>query len=215
MTAVFTESVIDLSEEKMDALQTAYSNFKQETGKLTEKNSEDRIYNFTKLKNAEKVSERFPLLGGGTPTMIDLKNFAANVKAVFPELEEVSSEVVKALDNSVVYNKRGSAYKRGGGLSIHQPPLKLNGSINLDKLATEIIDVDEENKTASITLTEEDMKNVESVRYVIFEFMPRNDGAEKFDSALLGEDSEVAENRQEGTFKISFKDKKCVTLDGG
>lgn len=217
--SVFTESVIDLSEEKMDALQTAYSNFKKETDRLIDKNSENLIYNFTKLKNAENVSERFPLLGGNdNPNMVDLKNVATNVKAVFPELEEVSSEVVKALDNSVVYNKRGSAYKRGGGLSIHYPPLKLTGiSINLDnldKLQDEIIDVDEENKTASITLTENDIKYVENVRYQLMYFIPRNDGTEKFDVALLGGDSEVAENRQEGTFTISFKNKKWITLDG-
>lgn len=214
-TAVFTESVIDLSEEKMDALQTAYTNFKEETDRLTEKNSPDIIYNFTKLKNAENVSERFPLLGGGTPTMIDLKNFATNVKAAFPELEEVSSEVVKAVDNSVVYNKRGSTYKRGGGLSIHHHlPKNLTGiSLNFDKLKDKSIDVDEENKTASITLKEDDIKYVESVRYQLFYFIPRNDDTEKFDVALLGGDSEVAENRQEGTFTISFKNKKWVTLD--
>ena len=118
---VFTESVIDLSKPKMDTLKKAYANFSEETLKVAQKNPDDIVYTFAKFKNAANSSERFPLLDGGTPMMVDLKNFAYNVSVAFPELKEVSNELVKAIDNSVVYNKRGNAFKSGGGLSIYYP----------------------------------------------------------------------------------------------
>lgn len=45
-------------------------------------------------------------------------------------------------------------------------------------------------------------------------FIPSDDGSEKFSSVYLGSDSDIEENRQNGTFKISFSGKKWVTLDG-
>lgn len=67
---MFTESVIDLSEEKMNALQTAYENFSEESSKLIRQNPDDIVYNFAKFQNAANSSERFPLLGDGTPNMV-------------------------------------------------------------------------------------------------------------------------------------------------
>ena len=274
---VFTESVIDLSKQKMDALKTTYANFSESAARVAKENPDEIIQTFTKFKNAANVSERFSILGG-TPNMVDLKNFAENSKSNFPELKEASNELAKAIDNSVVYKKRGSAYKSGGGLSIYYPfnliyskgsienyktvteqfspktqgelydylfegvtknlalvPLvdsrtqkvKINPAtgepvmdwaipensiFNLSKLADVNVEVDENKKTASIELDEDQQKGVDSVRYQLVYFVPHNNG--KVDAVLLGNNSEVEENRQEGTFKIDLNGKKWVTLDG-
>ena len=77
--SVFTESVIDLSAQKMDALKTAYSNFSEEAVRVAQENPDDIVSTFTKFKNAANVSERFSILSGEVPNMVDLKNFADNV----------------------------------------------------------------------------------------------------------------------------------------
>lgn len=268
--SVFTESVIDLSAPKMDALKTAYANFSEAAVRVVQKNPDDIVQTFVKFKNAANVAERFSILAGD-PDMVDLKNFADNVKETFPELNATGTELVKAIDNSVVYNKRGSAYKRGGGLSIYYPfdliysgaktykavtandnlspaaPEKLydylysgvtenlklesvvdpktkktinfwtipKGSVfDLSGLSGVDVDVDEDKKTASIELDEDQLKGVESVRYRLLYIVPRKDDDEKMDALYLGSDSDIDENRQTGTFKVAFNGKKWVTLDG-
>ena len=238
---VFTESVIDLSEQKMNALRTAYANFTESATRVAKENPDEVVQTFMKFKNAANVSERFSIIGGGEPDMVDLKNFAENVKINFPEMKEVSNELVKAIDNSVVYNKRGSAYKNGGGLSVYYPFDLQNSenyidfyqksarelsavssgklysflynnmkgkSIDLSNLSNKLVDIDEEKKTASVELSEDELKNVEDIRYQLIYFMPNDD------AMLLGNDSEIEKNHQKGTFKIDLNGKKWVTLDG-
>ena len=276
--SVFTESVIDLSAAKMNALKTAYANFNAEALRVAKENPDDIVYTFTKFKNAANVSDRFSIIGGRNPDMVDLKNFADNLKATFPELKEVSNNLVKAIDNSVVYNKRGNAFQRGGGISIYYPlNLISNGGIvdyyeaaitnynnitkelnsesaeelyhyivegvnenlqianvidpktnkplrawiipqdsvfNLSELSDIDIELDEDKKTATIEIDEEKQKGIERVRYQLWHIIPRDDDSEKMNALLLGSDSELEENRQAGTFKISFNGKKWVTLDG-
>lgn len=203
---VFTLSVIDLSEQKMDALKTAYANFNKEATKIAQENPGD-IPTFAKFKNAANVSEKYPsdevYIG-----FVDLKNFTGNLEATFPELKEAGHALVKALDNVVVYNKRGDVLSRGGGLS-KQFPTDFYGtiqnsmrgkSVNLSKFRDEIVEVDEEKKTAEIELSKEDLEKVESVRYQLIGIIPRNDGSEKMDALLLGSDTNIEENRQTGTF---------------
>ena len=125
------------------------------------------------------------------------------------------------MDNSVVYNKRGDVLSRGGGLSKQFPTdfystLKDNMkgvSVDLSRLKDEIVEVDEEKKTAKIELSEEDLKKVESVRYQLIYVIPRNDGSEEMDAMLLGGDTDVEENRETGTFTIHLNSQKWVTLD--
>lgn len=280
---VFTESVIDLSKQKMDALKTAYANFSEEALNVARQNPDDVVYTFAKFKNAANVSDRFSIIGGGTPDMVDLKNFAANVRDTFPELKKVGNELVKAIDNSVVYNKRGSAFKRGGGISIYYPfdvisvegreksydnfkltvknklspenPGKLyeyllegvtkelnlvnefdkntgkplyytdtkkpvrkyeisdDSIFNLKELRDTEVKLDEDKKTATIELDEEQQKGVESVRYMLMSLVPRKDDPDKMDAFILGKDSDIKENREIGTFELNFN-KKWVTLDG-
>ncbi|MBQ7705515.1 MAG: hypothetical protein IJT73_08840 [Selenomonadaceae bacterium] len=257
-TGIFTESVIDLSENKMDALKTAYANFIAEALKVAKQNPDDVVYTFAKFQNAANTSERFPIISEGyTPDMVDLKNFAENVRDTFPELKKAGNELVKAVDNSVVYNKRSNAYKRGGGISVYYPfdvisagavgynnfkfnvenrlssenpsglyeylidgvtqELRLvNGqweisedsAFNLSELASIRVEVDEDKKTATIELDEDEQKGVEGVRYMLSLFVPRNDDNEKFNMLVLGEDSDIKEDRATGTFELTLKDNK-------
>lgn len=219
--AVFTLSVIDLSEQKMDALKTAYANFNEEAAKVVQENPGD-IATFVKFKNAVNVAERYPSDEDISKQWeVDLKTFSGNLEATLPELKEAGRDLVKALDNAVVYNKRGDVLNRGGGLSAQFPGFyrtfqnNMQGiSVDLSGLRDEIVDVDEEKKTATIELSEEDLNNVESVRYQLIYVIPREDGSEEMDALLLGSDTDVAENRQTGTFTISLNSQKWVTLDG-
>ena len=219
--AVFTLSVIDLSKQKMDALKTAYANFNEKATKVVQENPGD-IATFVKFKNAANVAERYPSSKEFSKQWeMDLKTFTGNVSANFPELKEAGCDLVKALDNSVVYNKRGDVLSRGGGLSKQFPTgfysvLQNNmqgKSIDLSSLKDEIVEVDEEKKTATIELSEEDLSKVESVRYQLIYVIPRNDGSEKMDALLLGSDTDIEENRPAGTFTISFNSQKWVMLN--
>lgn len=245
---LLTLSVIDLSEQKIDALKTAYENFGEEAIRVAQQNPKDIRCTFAKFKNAANVAERYPS-GDTTANLVDLKNFAENVKQSFPELKETGGALAKAIDNVVVYNKRGEVLNRGGGLSSYYPANFFNEnesrriesykilarmnlapqspgnlykylydniqgkSVNLSSLRDAIVDVDEEKKTATIELSEDDLEQVESVRYQLIYIMPRNDGSEEMDAALLGSDTDIEENRQTGTFKISFNSQKWVTLN--
>lgn len=219
--AVFTLSVIDLSEQKMDALKTAYANFNEEANRIAKENSGD-VLTFAKFKNAANVVERYPSSDSFSKQCeVDLKNFTVNLEATFPELKEVGRDLVRALDDSVVYNKRGDVLSRGGGLSTQFPmgfysvlQNNMQGkSVNLSSLRDTIVDVDEEKKTATIELSEDDLDKIESIRYQLIYIMPRNDGSEEMDAALLGSDTDIEENRQTGTFTISFNSQKWVTLN--
>ena len=217
--SIFTESVIDLSAPKMDALKAAYANFNEEAAKIVQENPGD-IATFVKFKNAANVAERYPS-DKVKSQLVDLKNFSGNLEATFPELKEVSHALVKALDNSIVYNKRGGVLNRGGGLSTQFPGFyvtlqnNMRGTtVDLSGLRNQTVEVDPEKKTAKIELSEEELANVESVRYQLIYVMPRNDGSEKMDAMLLGSDSDVEENRETGTVTISFNSQKWVMLDG-
>lgn len=220
--ALFTLSVIDLSEQKMNALKTAYVNFNEEATRLAQENSGD-VVTFAKFKNAANVAERYPSDEVFSKQWeVDLKTFVDNLEGTFPELREASSELIKALDNSVVYNKRGGVLSRGGGLSKQFPTDFYNviesstsgKSVDLSGLADTTVEVDEEKKTAEIELSEEYLEKVAGVRYKLLYFIPSNYDSEKFNVVYLGSDSDIEENRQTGTFKINFSGKKWVTLDG-
>jgi len=216
---VFTESVVDLSKSKMDALKAAYENFETESFNVVQENPD--FNTFAKFKNAVNTAEKYPS-DEYYALLLDLKNLTNNLNAAFPELQKSGSELVKAIDNAVVYNKRGSILKRGGGLSVSaqfKPYMTLYNqvkrySINLDRLKEKSVEVDEEKKTAEVELTEEELKVIDSVRYTLLCLLPRNDNPEKIDTVVLGSDSEVEEDLQTGTFKIDLNDKKWFTLNG-
>lgn len=259
--AVFTLSVIDLSNQKMDALKTAYSNFGAEALKLAKQNPDEIVYNFSKFRNAARVAERYPSYDT-TATMIDLRNFAENLGATLPELKESSNALVQSISNSIVYNKRGNVLNRGGGLSTYYPSdlmlqlqnpkpsiqnmakfevaqiqfyrqlanenlapesqSELYGFLcqniqgkypDLSILSGKNVELDEENKSISVKLSEEELKNIDSVRYQLILVVPRNDGTKTMDAVLLGSDSDMEEDRQTGTFTINFDGKKWYSLN--
>lgn len=88
-----------------------------------------------------------------------------------------------------------------------------NPSINIAGLREKSIEVDEENKTAVVELTEDELSNIDSVCYQRVYLMPRNDGMERTDFLLLGNESDVSEDSQ-GTFKINFNNNKWYMLNG-
>lgn len=115
-----TMSVVDLSTAKMDALKTAYANFSSDALRVAQQNPEEFIQNFTKFKNAANSAEKFSVLAG-VNNAVDLKNFAENVRDNFTEMKKSGDALVTAIKNSVIYQKRGGAFTRGGGLSTYYP----------------------------------------------------------------------------------------------
>ncbi|MBR3747509.1 MAG: hypothetical protein IKN27_11185, partial [Selenomonadaceae bacterium] len=246
--ALFTLSVVDLSENKMTALKTAYENFGEEAAKVAKENPDDIVYTFTKFKNAANTAEKYPS-AEAYANLVDLRNLAENVKQSFPELKEAGNELVKAIDKAVVYNKRGDVLNRGGGLSSYYPtslldegkyirfyktladqnlatqsPVELYSylynnmkgqHLDLSGLADTPIEVDEEKKTVSVELTEDELKQVESVRcqLILLRFLPDGSGNEELNALFLGGDSSMKENRRIGKFESAFRG-KWVTLDG-
>ena len=86
-------------------------------------------------------------------------------------------------------------------------------SVDLSNLKIKDIDIDEENNTAVVELNEDELKNVESVRYKILYFA-ENDNTGKMEALFLGNESDVEVDRQTGTFKIHFNNKKLFALNG-
>lgn len=245
---LLTLSVVDLSEAKMTALKTAYENFGEEATKVVQQNPDDIIYIFAKFKSAANTAEKYPS-SDDTAKLVDLKNLAENVKQSFPELKDVGNELVRAIDNVVVYNKRGDVLNRGGGLSSYYPTNLLNESksiqayealadqnlatqspvklynylydnmqgqnIDLSGLLDTPVTVDEKSKTASVELTEEELKQVENVRcqLILLRFLPDERGVDKLHALYLGGDSSIKENRITGKFESAFRG-KWITLDG-
>ena len=223
--AVFTLSVVDLSEQKMNALKMAYANFSTETTKIIEKNSNSNeiIYTFSKFKNAANSAERYPSSNTlSNQWLVDVKDFTDNIRITFPDLKDAGRDLLKAVNNSVIYNKRGSVLYSGGGLSTKFPTNFYNTlknkvqdySIDINYLTNKLVEVDKKNKTAKVELTEDDLKNVESVRYQIIYLPLHNDGTNRVDAMFLGNSNELQEDRQKGIFKINLNDQKIVTLDG-
>ena len=219
--ATFTLSVIDLSEQKMDALKTAYAKFSATATKIAQENYGD-VATFAKFKNAANVAERYPS-DKPTITLVDLKNFSDNLGATVPELKEAANDLGKALDNCVVYNKRGDVLNRGGGLSEYLPAtfygtLQNNmqdKSVDLSGLKDTAVEVDEEKKIASIEISEEYMKIIGSVRYQVAYLKPYSDadGNEKLAALVLGSDNAVKENLKANTFESAFNG-KWITFEG-
>ena len=219
MNNLFTFSVVDLSGQKMDALKTAYEDFNAKTISVAKENA-GVIHNFTKFKNAVNISEKYPSYDLNAP-LVDLKNFTDNLNAVFPELKDTGLKLIKAIDDAVVYNKRGNVLNRGGGLSTYSQSEAyqiLRSSVegqrfNIAGLREKPVEVDEENKTAVVELSEDELSSIDSVRYQRVYIVPHNDGTERMDVMFLGSESNVAEDSQ-GTFKVTFNNNKWYMLNG-
>ena len=129
---VSTMSVVDLS--KMPALESAYKNFGKEMLNYLKENPGEigaiggaaiDAENYPCPKSAEDVEK------GKKPTMVDLKDYAVQIKATrrfkSTRLKETSDELIKAIDGenyngAVIYNQvRGISRNKGGGLSTYYP----------------------------------------------------------------------------------------------
>lgn len=127
---ILTISVVDLDENKIDALKSAYDDFGKEALAFVRKNPDEFIQNLKNFNNAANRSERFPanrslISGGGrwyqSPELVDLKGFAENTKQNIPELQTVGGKLAGAVSDAVVYKRAGNSVKNSNGLSTYYP----------------------------------------------------------------------------------------------
>lgn len=118
---ILTATVVDLSENKMDTLKAAYENFGTEARNFAQQNPDEFVQNFVKLNKAAKGAEKYPSDDYDSPLFVDLRGLAKNAGQNIPELKQAGDELVTAIDNAVIYQKRGESLNRGGGLSIYYP----------------------------------------------------------------------------------------------
>ena len=125
---VLTLSVVDLSENKMNMLKSAYDNFGKESLEFIKKNPDDLIQEIKNFNKAANRSEKFPANSSAfgerwykSPQLVDLKGFAENTGQNIPDLQAVSAKLAEAVNNAVVYKKAGNSVKRSNGLSTYYP----------------------------------------------------------------------------------------------
>lgn len=125
---ILTLSVTDLSENKMDAIKTAYENFSNSALTYFQKSPDELSRIFTAFNKAANRAERYPSEAASKfsndyqiAELADLKGFAKNTAQNIPELKQVGDKLASAVDNVVIYQKRGSSLNRGGGLSTYYP----------------------------------------------------------------------------------------------
>ena len=120
-STILTESVTDLSKNKMDALKKAYANFSAASFNVVQKNPDEFIRNFTNFKKAAIGAEKYPSQIYSSQDMVDLRGFAENAEQKFPELKRTSDALIAAINNSVIYQRRGNSLNRGSGISTYYP----------------------------------------------------------------------------------------------
>lgn len=130
-TEILTMSVVDLSESKMAALETAYENFGAEARNFAQSNPNEFIQNFIKFNKAAKRAEKYPSDNYDNPPFVDLKDLAKNAGQNIPEIKDSCNALVSAINNAVIYQERGEALNRGGGLSIYYPFNLLNSWLGI------------------------------------------------------------------------------------
>ena len=127
---ILTSSLVDLSAKKMNALKTAYANFGKASLDVARQHQrpDEFVHIVTKFRRAANGAEKYPSEAAAThfkysfpPKLVDLKGFAENARDNFPELKKAGSDVITAVNNVVLYQKRGESLNRGGGLSIYYP----------------------------------------------------------------------------------------------
>ena len=123
---VLTMSVTDLS--KIDSVTKALMNFGAAARVCADARSEKGGSILAPLSSVALKAENYSndTIRREYYHMVDLKDFAAQVKQTrtlseYPRLEKASNDLIRAIDNAVIYNVRGEAFKRGGGLSFVYP----------------------------------------------------------------------------------------------
>lgn len=126
--SMLTSSVVDLSENKMETLQSAYADFSESALNVAKQNPDEFIQTLAKFNKAANAAEKYPSEAAATvfsvydlPLLMDLKGFAKNTAQSFPELEQSGNALATAISNAVIYQRRGVGLNRGGGLSIFYP----------------------------------------------------------------------------------------------
>ncbi len=213
---VLTLSVVDLSEKKMDALTTAYSNFGKEAQDFARQHPEEFLQIFTKLKNAANRAEKYPSTAMVTaaatppffgkydaPLLVDLQGLAKNTGQNVPELKQVSKDLVAAVEDAVIYQKRGDSLKQGGGLSIWYPVDLINSGKNI-KAYQEFI--------AESQLTPKTQGNLYGLLYEGLKAINASDHDPLALSELKDAFVEVNENKK--TAWVELDEDQCKKIEG-
>lgn len=126
MQDVLTMSVTDLS--KIDNVTKALMNFGAAGLKYAEDRSKKGGSILAPLSSAALKAENYSndTVRREYYHMVDLKDFAAQVKQTrtlfdYPKLARASNDLIKEIDDAIIYNVRGDALKHGGGLSFVYP----------------------------------------------------------------------------------------------
>ncbi|MBQ6296563.1 MAG: hypothetical protein IJK81_02590 [Selenomonadaceae bacterium] len=137
--AILTLSVTDLSENKMETLKTAYDNFGNAALLYFQQKPEELSRIFADFNKAANRTERYPSEAASKhfsdyqiTELVDLKGFAKNPAQNIPKLKQASDELVSAVNNAVIYQKRGDSLKYGGGLSTYYPFNLLENLTNIN-----------------------------------------------------------------------------------
>ncbi len=138
---ILTSSLIDLSAQKMNALKSAYAKFGKAALNVARKHQspDEFVRVVTKFKRAAAGAEQYPSEAAAThfsdynaPNLVDLKGFAENARDNFPELKTAGGELVNAVNNVVLYQRRGQSLNRRSGLSIYYPFDLIRDGKNID-----------------------------------------------------------------------------------
>lgn len=124
---LLTMSVTDLS--KIDEVRKAYDNFAQAALECAEARSAKGSSILAPLSTAALKAENYNnnIERREYCNMTDLKDFAAQIKKTrvlseYPKLVKASDDLIKAIDDAVIYNEvRSKSFKKGGGLSTVYP----------------------------------------------------------------------------------------------
>lgn len=126
--SILTSSVIDLSQ--IPNVRAAYEEFGAVARNYAQ-GSSNMAYIVTGFNRASKNSERYPsyfanvffnVKNPNSPAwLVDLRCFAENIKRAFPNLDAKEDALIAAINNAVVYEKRGELLNQGGGLSTYYP----------------------------------------------------------------------------------------------
>lgn len=113
--SMLTSSVVDLSENKMETLQSAYADFSESALNVAKQNPDEFIQTLAKFNKAANAAEKYPSEAAATifsvydlPLLMDLKGFAKNTAQSFPELEQYGNALTTAISNAVFIRNAAS-----------------------------------------------------------------------------------------------------------
>lgn len=169
----------------------------------------------------------------GFSNLIDLRNFAENSKGI-----ESAEELIKAVDNAVIYNVYGAQKSNSGGLSFFYPSKveqeqidsycadispseeysdflnQVYGNIPQEPITFTDYGSKAEDNTFQVAVDKNSMNYILSVDYILVEYSKTTDNnAIHIDAAWLGQDNDLFSDNNGLTFHSNFRG-VWLTLNG-